>query len=397
MKRVLWAGGLLTLTTALGACSSQEAGGGGGAAGSGGSAGTAGAGAAAGAAGTGGSAGTAGTGGAASFSVTVFDQVRINSHADQENFQNALGALELPAGPYEDARLIIELGTTCYPFESWLGAGATNPPPPGENWPADCDAYDRNFEFVLNPPEAPGDGPGIELVRAITPFGGPMNLSIDITDVVNGVGAGTHRLKTHIATWSDGAGQVSGSNGGWLVSARVELKPGRAPRQVLGVIPLYDGSHGAESPAPIDFVVPEGTTHTRLEYRATGHGGVYPSPGCSQPGEEFCPRDHRVFADGEQFQRFQPWRNDCAQLCTRSTYTAGGGSLEYCAENPCGAIQSVEAPRAGWCPGSVTPPLTWERPEFTPGEHQFSWTVTPVADGGSWRISAVLFAFGAER
>src|SRR5690606_33011124 len=220
-----------------------------------------------------------------------------------------------------------------------------------------------------------------------------LHFGIDITDVANGVGPGMHRLRTHISTWSDGAGVVSGSDGGWFVSAKIEATPGKAPRQVLAVIPLYNGSHGANMPPAATFQVPQGTVSNRVEYRATGHGGVYPSPGCTQPGEEFCRRDHRISADGTQFERFVPWRADCKELCTRATY----GNLEYCAENPCGAIQSVEASRAGWCPGSVSPAFTWERPEFNvAGSHDFSWDISPVADGGSWRVSATYFAFGAE-
>lgn len=396
--RVAYAlGRLATLAiAAVVSCSSDPAsqGAGGGPSGGGTSAGSGGTAGASGG-GSGGVAGSAGSGGAfpAAYSTQIFDRVRIESHADKENFQSATSELEFKDGPFERVMLVVDLDTTCYPFDSWLGPTPTNPPPDGENWPADCDAFDRNFEFTLDDPQLETDPPGIELARAITPFGGPLHFEIDITDVANGVGPGSHRLRTHISTWSDGAGTVSGSDGGWFVSAKIEATPGKAPRQVLAVIPLYNGSHGATMPPAVAFEVPAGTLSNRVEYRATGHGGVYPSPGCSQPGEEFCRRDHRVSADGSQFDRFVPWRSDCKDLCTRATY----GSLEYCAENPCGAIQSVEAARAGWCPGSVSPPFTWERPEYnTPGSHSFSWSISPVADGGSWRISATYFAFGAE-
>ncbi|MCA9632165.1 MAG: hypothetical protein KC766_31145 [Myxococcales bacterium] len=340
--------------------------------------------------------GTAGTGGNPNaFEIQAFDRERITSDSSQPNFQHVETEVDLQRGPFEKVTLIVDLESTCYPFETWLGPNPSNPPPAGQSWPADCDAFDRNFEFTLDEPENDGDPPAIELVRAITPFGGPMHLEVDITDVANGIAPGPHRLRSHISTWSDSEGKVSGSNGGWNVSAKIQVSPGAAPRNVLAVIPLYNGSHGAESPMPIDFQIPEGTTSTRVEYRATGHGGVLPSPGCGQPGEEFCKRDHRFYADGTQFDRQQPWRDDCKDLCTRKTFSTGGGSLEYCAENPCGAIQSVEAPRANWCPGSVTPPIDFERPEYTaPGQHSFSWTITPVADGGSWRVSAMLFAFG---
>lgn len=390
-------------------CSEDDAGGGGGgSAGSGGSGATAGTGGQAGSA-SGGSAGTGGAGGSTAvggsggtagnpntFEIQAFERDRITSQQGEPNFQHIETEIDLKDGPFEKVTLIVDLESTCFPFDSWLGPNPTNPPPTGHNWPADCDAFDRNFEFTLDEPTQAGEPPAIELVRAITPFGGPLHIEVDITDVANGIAPGTHRLRSHISTWSDGAGQVSGSNGGWNVSAKIRVSPGTAPRKVLAVIPLYNGSHGAMSPEHVDFTVPEGTTSTRIEYRATGHGGVYPSPGCSQPGEEFCKRDHRFFADGTQVDRQQPWRGDCKDLCTRATFTtAGGGSFEYCAENPCGAIQSVEAERANWCPGSVTPPIDFARPEYnTAGQHSFGWTVSPVADGGSWRVSATFFAFG---
>jgi hypothetical protein len=47
----------------------------------------------------------------------------------------------------------------------------------GVRRPADCDAFDRNFEIALDEPDADsGAPPGLELVRAITPFGGPLRL-----------------------------------------------------------------------------------------------------------------------------------------------------------------------------------------------------------------------------
>lgn len=326
--------------------------------------------------------------------IQAFNRVRINSHSDQENFQNAITEIEFGEGPFQHVSLEVELDTTCFPFESWLGPNAENRPPSGERWPADCDAYDRNFEFSLNDPEGPEDPPGIELVRAITPFGGPMRFEVDITDIANGLGPGKHRLRSHITTWSDGDGQVSGSNGGWYISARVKAILGPAPRKVLKVIPIFNGSHGPPGPGALSFEVPEGVKETRLEYRATGHGGVSVfGGGCVGGAEEFCKREHRLYLDGQTFATERPWRDNCGELCTEATseYLAD----TYCAENPCGAKASVRAPRANWCPGSVTPPLTWALPELSsPGEHSFEWKITPFVEGGSWRISATLFAFG---
>ncbi|MFN7135759.1 MAG: peptide-N-glycosidase F-related protein, partial [Myxococcales bacterium] len=284
------------------------------------------------------------------------------------------------------------LASTCFPFDSWQA----NPPPPGHNWPADCDAYDRNFEFVLDPAASASERPGIELVRAITPFGGPMRFEVDVTDLANGL-PGKHRLQAYIATWPDPAGRVSGARGGWNVSARLEVKHGEPPRRVLAVVPLFDGVQTtAGSPGPVSFTVPEGVARSRLEYRATGHGGGSADADCIGHADEFCKRVHTLRVDGEVFETVTPWRNDCKDLCTLETHTwPSGGTMQYCRENPCGAIASVRAPRANWCPGSVTPPLARGVPALTiAGAHTFAWDVAKIADGGSWRISAHWIAYG---
>lgn len=318
------------------------------------------------------------------YTLTAFDDARITSEGGAPNFQTVRAPVDFRDGPFAEAKMIVDLRSTCFPFESWTN----NPPPAGQNWPADCDAFDRNFEIELDAPA------GIELMRAITPFGGPEHLEIDITDAANGL-PGAHMLQTHITTYSDGAGKVSGSKGGWNVTVKLEMTPGDPPRKVLAVLPLFDGSQGATGDPPVAKVtVPAGTVSTRIEYRATGHGGGKGDSACFGPAEEFCTRTHHVMLDGAELQAgLQPARDNCDKLCTRKTYTSpSGATREYCFENPCGAINSVEAPRANWCPGSLTPPFTWT-PELAPGPHEVTYKIDNIAAGGTWRLSAILFAF----
>lgn len=149
------------------------AGAGGASAGAGGS--TAGAGGTAAGAG-GASAGAAGAaGGVPGTPSTVFDNVRITSNSAGPNFQQANATVDFGAGPFTKVTLVVDLASTCFPFDGWK----TNPPPTGQNWPADCDAFDRNFEFTLDEPKDATDTPAIELVRAITPFGGPLHLEVE--------------------------------------------------------------------------------------------------------------------------------------------------------------------------------------------------------------------------
>lgn len=322
--------------------------------------------------------------------VPVLERVRINSHPDQPNFQAATAPVEL-RGTYAAAKLVVDLDTTCYPFTKWR----QNPPPEGQNWPADCDAFDRNFELSLDDPMKEGERPGIELVRAITPFGGPMHLEVDITDVANGIAPGNHRLRVTIPTWSDGAGKVSGSNGGWLVSARLELVTGAPPRKVRALVPIFYGNQSnASGPGALRFEVPAGVGAGRLEWRATGHGGGARDADCIGPAEEFCRRKHTLRIDGMTVFEDHLWRDDCELGCDLDHYGPPTGGFDYCKQNPCGNIDSVQAPRANWCPGSVTRAVVIEDARLgAAGAHTLDWSIVRFGTGGMWRLSALYVGY----
>jgi hypothetical protein len=327
---------------------------------------------------------------AAPYTQTLLDNAHIGSNSSKADFQKATATVApLTGGPFAQVNLVVDLTSPCFPFSNWT----TDPPPAGQNWPADCDAFDRNFEMALVDPNAPAGTPGLELVRAITPFGGPEHIEQDVTDVFNAI-QGSRTFQVVIPTYSDSTGKVSGSNGGWFVSAHLDVTPGTPPANVLAVIPLYyDNVTAGQTVADVSFTVPPGTTSSRLEYRVTGHGGANdPSNNCFGPAEEFCRRTHHVSLDDQQIQQTIPWRNDCDKLCTT---TAGGPFGPYCKENPCGAPQSVTASRANWCPGSETPPLAWTPAALsTPGSHTFRFAIDNIYQGGQWRVSAVAYAYG---
>jgi hypothetical protein len=327
--------------------------------------------------------------------LTAFDAARISSAASDPNFQELSADLDLSSGPYSSATLVVDLATTCVPFSSW----ANDPPPEGQNWPADCDAFDRNFEISLDGAEPGGADagaaatPGLELVRAITPFGGPLHLERDLTSIANGL-PGTHRIRARINTFSDPAGLVTGSAAGWNVSAKVVLTPGPAPLHPLAVIPLFFGDLTSADPVMSSFTVPSGTSKGFFEYRTTGHGQAAGDlTSCSGPAEEFCRRQHTISLDGQTLKTFTPWKT-CTALCTLAK-TEGDAGVDYCVENPCGAVASVKASRANWCPGSESAPIVIDAPELAnAGDHQVSWQVSQIAAGGSVRVSLIYYAFG---
>ena len=323
---------------------------------------------------------------AAPHTIKLFDKVRINSKGTV-NVRKAEADFAFDKGPYAKVTLEVELDTSCYPFTKWQA----NPPPSGHKWPADCDAFDRNFEFLMDPPAQSIDPPALELVRAITPFGGPLKYTVDLTDLANGL-PGKHKARVTISTWSDSKGQVTGSNGGWWVTARIKAEPGKAPRKVVTVKALFNHSFKKGTPRQeVTIDVPSAARSAKVEYRVTGHGGGAVDSACIGPAEEFCQRWHKIYLDGKEVKKLAPWRKDCAKLCTETKYN----SMTYCKENPCGAISSVKASRANWCPGSVTPPEVWTFKELaSAGKHTFGYFIEKVAAKGSWRVSATYFAYG---
>jgi len=55
----------------------------------------------------------------------------------------------------------------------------------------------------------------------------------------------------------------------------------------------------------------------------------------------------------------------------------------------------VRAPRANWCPGSVTPPFLLQGPAIdAPGPHDLGFRIPALAEGGSWKVSATFLAYG---
>jgi hypothetical protein len=310
----------------------------------------------------------------------VLDEVHISSNTDAEYFQRAAADVDFGEETVTRATLRVALRSPCFPFEGWAELTI----PEGQRWPEPCDAFDRTLSVTLDEE--------LELLRGVTPFGGPLELEADVTNLVNGL-PGKHELSLRIDTWSDADGLVSGAKGEWIASASVTLVHGPAPRRVLAVVPLELGAQTEPDSAAVTFSVPRHLGSARIEYRATGHGAVF-SPGCAGPGEEFCQRAHQLYLDDELLSELSPWRDDCAELCTITTNQSSLGPSSYCAENPCGDPRSVRASRANWCPGSVTPPFVIESGALLrPGLHSFSRKVPELATGGTWTISAVFFGF----
>ncbi|MCA9443768.1 MAG: hypothetical protein KC964_23420, partial [Candidatus Omnitrophica bacterium] len=196
-------------------------------------------------------------------SLMLFDNTRISSLEADPNTRYATAVFDLGEDPYVKASLVVDLDSTCFPFEEWTD------PPEGENWPADCDAFDRLFTFVI---DGGGGQVGFEVVRAVTPFGGQMHLEADLTHLVNAL-TGVHSITVFISTISDSRGLVTGSAGGWNVTATLDLLVGIPEKEVISAIPLWNGVYRSDTTQPVIlFIVPSGADEAFIEYRVTGHG-----------------------------------------------------------------------------------------------------------------------------
>ena len=303
---------------------------------------------------------------------------------------------DLGAGPFAEVTLTFQLESPCFPFDKWT----ESPPPEGQMFPAQCDRFDRLMYFEVDPVAATGDAtaaPGLQVLRAITPYGGPLEKSADITDFAN-TQPGPHSLRSFLGTWVDDQGQVSGSDGGYFLSVTIHVQHGAPKRRALGVTSLYSGWFSLESPmTDLEFTLPEGTTHAELQYLVTGHGGAMdPSSACIGAAEEFCQRTHHLTVDGAELTpagypraAFIPWRDDCG--CSRAQGHPMMGT--YCKENPNRMESSVTAPRPNWCPGddvsSIVAPLS--AAQAKPGLHRARFAIDDMYPEGRWQVALAVY------
>ena len=127
----------------------------------------------------------------------------------------------------------------------------------------------------------------------------------------------------------------------------------------------------------VEFTVPEGLKSLQLRYITTGHGGW-------GNGDEFVPKQNTILVDGKVEYRFTPWREDCATY--RVWNPASGNSWN--------GLTSSDYSRSGWCPGTITNPVTVDLSHLSPGHHTLKVAIPLGKPEGSsfssWNVSGVL-------
>lgn len=182
--------------------------------------------------------------------------------------------------------------------------------------------------------------------------------------------------------------------GGHKVSLDLKFHPNRM-RQSTGtehkpfILPLFNtlnvmemggqnyGTMFGSDSLTVEFEIPEGLKTLQLRYITTGHGGW-------GNGDEFVPKENIILVDGKVEYRFTPWREDCATY--REWNPASGNSWN--------GLTSSDYSRSGWCPGTITNPVTVDLSHLKPGKHRMQVAIPLGKPEGSsfssWNVSGVM-------
>ncbi len=268
----------------------------------------------------------------------------------------------------------------------------TGTPPTGQNWPTNCDPFDRLAQVTLAGP----DTTPMFVLDAVTSFGGSATWTQDVTDYVSLL-TGTHAYHLEIDTYNDAKGLVCGTAASHDATVSIVLTPGTPPHDVVLAIPLLrsdivGGGDGGTPALSTQFTAPAGANQARFDYFTSGHGANGPLEEC----DEFCWKQNNVSLDGTNLYATAPMSN-CSDNCTHvpisGSVSCGGSTYNYvCQQNPCSCPPSSTATRSNWCPSQIILPIAVPFPGGTSsGQHNAG--VGIVNADGTWSIglSAVFY------
>jgi len=127
----------------------------------------------------------------------------------------------------------------------------------------------------------------------------------------------------------------------------------------------------------LSFRLDQDAKNVQLRYIATGHGGW-------GNGDEFVPKENRIFLNDNLLFKYTPWRNDCGSY--RLSNPASG--------NFATGLSSSDLSRSNWCPGTVTPPIYIDLGDLKAGDYKLQVQISQGAPEGtsfsSWNVSGTL-------
>lgn len=194
-----------------------------------------------------------------------------------------------------------------------------------------CDDWDRLAYVEAKAP----NGDWVEIIRYITPYGVPCNHYLDVTDFASLL-QGNTEIRMYIETWG---------TGGWKLNLDFIYGAGMPEYLYSTVQKAWHGNFNFGDPAnlqPVDTVTldPGAAQSASLRLVTTGHGWGQNNTGNAA---EFYHAIHHVKVNGT---------NDFPQ----DLWTG-------CNPNPDGCSPqngTWQYTRAGWCPGSISAPYTYD-------------------------------------
>lgn len=254
----------------------------------------------------------------------------------------------------------------------------------------------RKYQGVL---ATPLYNPPIELMRFFTPFGIGKYNDIQIKDKSWSPTAHYRQEITAFAPLLKDReiyiGMYIGNYdaGGHSVSANITIHPSASnTTENTFIMPLFntlntlemDGQEyatmfSAEKGLVVEFDLENPVNQAQLRYVTTGHGGW-------ESGDEFNPKENKIFLDGKHIHTTVPWREDCGSY--RLMNPASGNFKN--------GLSSSDLSRSNWCPGTVTYPMTIPLGNLAAGKHKIQVRIDQGASQGSsfssWNVSGVLLS-----
>jgi hypothetical protein len=205
---------------------------------------------------------------------------------------------------------------------------------PGGN----CDDWDRRAHIDVKAP----DGNWVQILRYITPYGVGCDHQVDVTDYLSLL-QGDIELRMFIDTWG---------TGGWQITLDIDFEQGPIEYRYSIVDEIWDRAYDLGNPnnlQPVDTVnygFAPNVEKATLRISNTGHGW---GENNSQNAAEFYDATHFIDIDTQETFVQHLWYD--------------------CDPNPDGCMPQAGTwrfNRAGWCPGMVSPPDSYDITSFIP-------------------------------